>query len=96
MSPGWLLEPAGNDGPRGMVTGTQVPTELGLRVAPAGALILDPMGETRDERRKKAKAEERRRQEEIDERLKEPRPPAFEAPASAHIVENPPRPKRPS
>jgi hypothetical protein len=52
------------------------------------------VSESRDERRKKARAEERRRREEIDKALEEPKAPPFEAPPSAHIVENPPRPPR--
>jgi hypothetical protein len=50
--------------------------------------------ESREERRKKARAEERRRQEEIDKILEEPKHTPFEAPATAHIVENPPRKNR--
>jgi hypothetical protein len=56
--------------------------------------MIPGMSEEREARRKKAKEEERRRHEEIDKLLEEPRPPAFEAPASAHIVENPPKRKR--
>ena len=47
------------------------------------------MSESREERRRKARAAERKRQEEIDKVLEEPKPPAFEAPASATIVEKP-------
>lgn len=47
--------------------------------------------ESREERRKRERAEERRRQEEIDKLLQEPQQTPFEAPATSHIVENPPR-----
>jgi len=52
------------------------------------------MSESRDERRRKARAEDRRREEELDKINAEPKLPEFEAPASATIVENPPRPKK--
>jgi hypothetical protein len=52
-----------------------------------------PMGESRAERRKRAKAEERQRQEELDRREAEPAPPPFEAPPKGIIVEDPPRKK---
>jgi hypothetical protein len=51
------------------------------------------VSESRDERRRKARAEEQKRQEEIDKKLDEPKLPSFEAPASGHIVEDPPRRK---
>jgi hypothetical protein len=47
--------------------------------------------ESREERRKKARAEERRRREEIDKVLEGPKHTPFEAPATSHIIENPPR-----
>ncbi len=52
------------------------------------------MAESRKQRRRKAKVDERRRHEDVDKLLEEPRLPAFEAPASGKIVENPPRPQK--
>jgi hypothetical protein len=52
------------------------------------------MSQSRDERRRKARADARRRQEELEKVLEQPRPRPFEAPPSATVVENPERPKR--
>ncbi len=52
------------------------------------------MAETRDERRRKARADEEKRRAEIDEKLAEPKLPAFDAPATGKIVETPRTVKR--
>jgi hypothetical protein len=52
------------------------------------------MSQSRDERRRKAKADERRRQEELEKVLEQPRPRPFEPPPSGKVVDNPDRPKR--
>lgn len=54
-----------------------------------GCSMVGMTDESRDERRRRVKAEERKRQEEVDKMLEEPRHPVFEAPATGKVVEKP-------
>ena len=57
-------------------------------------MTTPPRKEDRKTRRQQERDAERKKREEIDKLLEEPRLPAFEAPASGTLVEDPTRPKR--
>jgi len=57
-------------------------------------MTTPPPKEDRKVRRQQERDAERKKREEIDRLLEEPKLPAFEAPASGTIVEDPARPKR--